>query len=1806
MLLGMMPAGMAAPNTVGRDVQPDVADLQAVNLEPTTFIRIDGARDLLPLNRALKQQLEAESLSLRVEVQANGTEAGLAALKRGEVDLVALERSLTPDELAQGFKTLWLDQAQIAVIVGEDNPFKGHLTVQQFEQILRGEITNWTQVGGPDRPIRLIDRPATSETRAVLQQYGLVPPGVPPAAVNRVLLKTDDTAEVIAKLGKDGIGYAIADQLTQQTKARVVKLAVSQEVLPTDARYPLEQVGAIAYRPGSPAAAVVQNLTSSPDGQALLSEAKRAIALEAGKPKTVAIAPGEVVPGGRGIGSLLKWVLVPLLVLGGLLTLVQTVLARQARQRNRALSAAEQAGSLGRSPDFAPTRPAATVAKTMTNSAQVRIPNDTAWTSVADAVVIEDSPDVEQETEPAEEQIDDIDIIPQIDAEQESIDPEAGTAKFPESELNLEPENELFLESTADVTATDVDTDVDTVDAKASDAEVIDEVEDKPEPESEAVIESDAEELDVELLTENTPLAEGDRASLTTKQERIEEHENGPNTPIDEPTGEFTSEEVQTALVTGLALSQALMGEPKQTPSLIETLRSEKQTLELELEALRSRLQDADTRQIELEAALETARAEQSERTADLDELRQALAGVTQEKESYWQALSGFYAAFVGESLNPGERVDFAQLRPQIELRQADLAALHDQLEISQREREAIAADLEAASAELRQVNAERNELTNQIVLLQRELEAQRSSETAAEEETQNLRVLLQSAQAEKTDLDAQLDALRSQFERIQAEKNDVEGELISLRSRLTELEGLESELRTELETARSQAANAEAVISETENTLSALRLELDAEKATRSELDAEVTLLRASVAEATRVRAEEEAARAELLSQTEALATERDALGDELATFRTRVAELQKELEAAQAAHAAELVTLRAQLDAFVEEQTAAQQAAAADLEDLQARLNHLIEERDALDLELSTVRTQLSDATAAGEAGARELTELRTQLEAIAAEREAVILQLATLQTQFDEIVQEREALTADLANLNTQLADKTAAQETLESELAALRTQLGNITKERNELTTQLDELRAHLDEIAEQRSAFETELTALRPQMLNLTAERDAFEAEIAPLRAQLDEMTQERDRREAELSTLHSQINDITLEKDAFEAESAMLRARLGELEHERNTFEADLTALQVQFDEFESGREALDSELSTLRTQLKAVQDDAIGVKASLESELGTLREQLVQVTNERNQFETELASAQKQQEEIAQERDQERLALQERIDALQEQVATVSGDRTTIETELVALRARLEDIEVEWRSRVQTLEAESETLRQAQAETQAQREALQAERDTLVAQLAEVRLQLESLPLALTAEAGAAGAGAVGAIASSDAGTSSIATESPDREIVQATGLMTDIRHDPLRDINGIGPIYEQKLFNAGIYTFADLAALTPAQVQEIIRPAAWQQIFPAVWIQEAARLAQGVDVPADIDHDPLRDINGIGPVYEQKLFDGGICTFADLAAATPEQLRTLIRPESWQRFDPEAWIAEAQVISGRSPSPIPAEIPRDPLLDINGIGPVYEQKLFAAGITTFADLAAATPEQLHDIIQPESWQRFTPEAWIAEARRLTGNAEVPTETARDPLLDINGVGPVYEQKLFDAGITTFADLAAATPERLREILQPERWQRFTPDAWIAEAAALAARSPESHPDRDPLYEINGIGPVYEQKLFAAGITTFAALAETTEAQILEIIQPASWQRIFPNLWIEEARERSRQSIQPQPDQTASTESTETPAEASATETPAQVEPPAASPIAKPPSSPPPKSTPSRKKPPSKRGKRR
>lgn len=72
---------------------------------------------------------------------------------------------------------------------------------------------------------------------------------------------------------------------------------------------------------------------------------------------------------------------------------------------------------------------------------------------------------------------------------------------------------------------------------------------------------------------------------------------------------------------------------------------------------------------------------------------------------------------------------------------------------------------------------------------------------------------------------------------------------------------------------------------------------------------------------------------------------------------------------------------------------------------------------------------------------------------------------------------------------------------------------------------------------------------------------------------------------------------------------------------------------------------------------------------------------------------------------------------------------------------------------------------------------------------------------------------------------------------------------------------------------------------------------------------------------------------------------------------------------------------------------------------------------------------------------------------------------------------------------------------------------------------------------AAAAAAPPEVQDEADDLVRIEGIGPKVAQALNAAGIVTFAALAESNVEDIQKIVNEAGLKMMSPEGWIDQAK---------------------------------------------------------------------
>ncbi|TAF04995.1 MAG: DUF4912 domain-containing protein [Nostocales cyanobacterium] len=243
-------------------------------VESGTKVRIDCSINLVIINQSLKDNFEKKFPGTQIEIAVNGTDAALKALLDDKIDIAAIARGLTPDEKAQGLEQVRLRREKIAIIVGTNNPFQGSLTDKQFAKIFRGEITDWSELGGQPGKIRFIDRPLTSDTRNSLREYQVFKSGEFSTGANATQIPEDKTTQIIKELGTDGISYVTANQVSKLSNVRVLNI---QGIAPDNSKYPFSQPLVYVYKQNpSPGVASFLGFTIAPVGQNAIAAARDA------------------------------------------------------------------------------------------------------------------------------------------------------------------------------------------------------------------------------------------------------------------------------------------------------------------------------------------------------------------------------------------------------------------------------------------------------------------------------------------------------------------------------------------------------------------------------------------------------------------------------------------------------------------------------------------------------------------------------------------------------------------------------------------------------------------------------------------------------------------------------------------------------------------------------------------------------------------------------------------------------------------------------------------------------------------------------------------------------------------------------------------------------------------------------------------------------------------------------------------------------------------------------------------------------------------------------------------------------------------------------------------------------------------------------------------------------------------------------------------------------------------------------------------------------------------------------------------
>ncbi len=129
----------------------------------SAYIQNKGSDTIVNLALAWAELYQEDHPEVRISVTGGGSGTGIASLINGTVDIANASRQIKEEEVAQareqGIEPVEhvIARDAIAVIVNPQNPVS-QLTLQQISMIFRGRYTNWTELGGEDRPIVRVSR----------------------------------------------------------------------------------------------------------------------------------------------------------------------------------------------------------------------------------------------------------------------------------------------------------------------------------------------------------------------------------------------------------------------------------------------------------------------------------------------------------------------------------------------------------------------------------------------------------------------------------------------------------------------------------------------------------------------------------------------------------------------------------------------------------------------------------------------------------------------------------------------------------------------------------------------------------------------------------------------------------------------------------------------------------------------------------------------------------------------------------------------------------------------------------------------------------------------------------------------------------------------------------------------------------------------------------------------------------------------------------------------------------------------------------------------------------------------------------------------------------------------------------------------------------------------------------------------------------------------------------------------------------------------------------------------------------------
>lgn len=257
------------------------SDLEVFAEENINTVRVAGSTTVSPLIKELRTAYEIDHPGSRIEVQEIGTSAGISATIEGVSHIAMASRYFSEEELNQGLVGMPFALDGIAVIVHPDNNID-NLTLEEVTKIFKGEIYNWSQVGGADAEIIVVSREEGSGIRSSFEELANLEVDIErngrmykdsEIAKNAIYEKGTGAVKGTIRANENAIGYITTGVLDDTVNAiKIDGVGFSEESV-RNGDYPFVNTFLIATKEETPSnVQAFIDFIFSEEGQALISQ----------------------------------------------------------------------------------------------------------------------------------------------------------------------------------------------------------------------------------------------------------------------------------------------------------------------------------------------------------------------------------------------------------------------------------------------------------------------------------------------------------------------------------------------------------------------------------------------------------------------------------------------------------------------------------------------------------------------------------------------------------------------------------------------------------------------------------------------------------------------------------------------------------------------------------------------------------------------------------------------------------------------------------------------------------------------------------------------------------------------------------------------------------------------------------------------------------------------------------------------------------------------------------------------------------------------------------------------------------------------------------------------------------------------------------------------------------------------------------------------------------------------------------------------------------------------------------------------